>query len=83
VTRTLAINVKPADRLAPFGSLETPDFRATLKGYGIDTGAPNEILWNFEKFLVDRNGAVVERFAPDVTPDSELVTSAIERELSR
>ncbi len=30
VTRTLAITVKPADKLAPFGSLETPDFRATL-----------------------------------------------------
>ncbi|MEN3332321.1 MAG: hypothetical protein V7641_1686 [Blastocatellia bacterium] len=30
VTRTLAITIKPADHLAPFGNLETPDFRATL-----------------------------------------------------
>lgn len=29
----------------------------------------NAIKWNFTKFLVDRNGNVVERFAPTVTPD--------------
>jgi len=28
-----------------------------------------EIKWNFTKFLVDRNGRVVERFEPDVTPE--------------
>ncbi|MBO7357946.1 MAG: glutathione peroxidase [Lachnospiraceae bacterium] len=27
------------------------------------------IKWNFTKFLVDRNGKVVARFAPTVTPD--------------
>jgi Putative Ig domain/Bacterial Ig domain len=30
VTRTLAITIKPADHVFPFGNLETPDFRATL-----------------------------------------------------
>lgn len=29
----------------------------------------NNIKWNFTKFLVDRNGKVVDRFAPTVTPD--------------
>ena len=28
------------------------------------------IKWNFTKFLVDRNGNVVQRFEPEVTPDS-------------
>jgi glutathione peroxidase len=27
------------------------------------------IKWNFTKFLVDRNGRVVKRYAPNVTPD--------------
>jgi glutathione peroxidase len=58
------------------------DFRAKLAGYGIETGAPSEILWNFEKFLVDRSGKVVERFGPDVPPDAEIVIAAIERELA-
>ncbi len=69
---------QPAARTAP-GS----DFRAKLMGYGIDPGAPHEVLWNFEKFLVDREGNVIERFAPDVKPDSELVTKAIEQALGR
>jgi hypothetical protein len=38
VTRTLAINIKPADKLAPFGSLETPDFRATLNNTASGSG---------------------------------------------
>ncbi|MCM1047187.1 MAG: glutathione peroxidase [Clostridiales bacterium] len=29
----------------------------------------NNIKWNFTKFLVDRNGNVIERFAPTVTPE--------------
>jgi hypothetical protein len=38
VTRTLAITVKPADKLAPFGVLETPDVRATLNGISSGSG---------------------------------------------
>ena len=37
-TRTLAITVKPADRFAPFGTLETPDFRATLNNTATGSG---------------------------------------------
>jgi glutathione peroxidase len=37
-----------------------------------------DIKWNFTKFLVDRNGNVVHRFEPAVTPDSPEVTAAIE-----
>jgi glutathione peroxidase len=61
--------------------LPGPSFREKLIGYGINPGEPKEILWNFEKFLVDRQGNVVERFSPDVTPDADIVVSAIEREL--
>jgi hypothetical protein len=38
VTRTLAIIIKPADRLAPFGVLETPDYRANLTFVATGTG---------------------------------------------
>jgi glutathione peroxidase len=40
-----------------------------------------EIKWNFTKFLIDRNGKVVERFESAVTPDSPEVISAIENAL--
>lgn len=61
--------------------LPASDFKAKMAGYGIVPATPNEVLWNFEKFLVDRNGEVIERFGPDVPPDSDLVVSAIERAL--
>jgi hypothetical protein len=38
ITRTLAINIKPADKLAPFGNLETPDYRATLNTTATGSG---------------------------------------------
>jgi glutathione peroxidase len=38
-----------------------------------------DIKWNFTKFLVDRDGNVVQRFEPKVTPESPEVTSAIEK----
>jgi glutathione peroxidase len=65
-------------------SLKLPgtDFRASLLAHGIDVGAPSDVLWNFEKFLLNRGGEVVARFAPDVTPDAAPLIEAIERELS-
>jgi putative Ig domain-containing protein/Big-like domain-containing protein len=38
VSRTLAIIVRPADKLAPFGALETPDYNATLNNTASGTG---------------------------------------------
>jgi glutathione peroxidase len=52
-----------------------------LNGMGLGRGGATEILWNFEKFLVDRQGTVVGRFAPDVAPDDPLLVAAIEAAL--
>jgi glutathione peroxidase len=44
-----------------------------------NTGGP--IRWNFTKFLVDRDGKVLERFEPDATPDAAELAVAIEKAL--
>jgi glutathione peroxidase len=44
---------------------------------------PGPIKWNFEKFLIGRNGKIVARFDPNVEPTSEEVTKAIETELAK
>jgi glutathione peroxidase len=62
-------------------TLPGSDFRQKLIGYGIDPGEPKDILWNFEKFLIDRHGNVIDRFSPDVPPDAPVLVSAIERAL--
>lgn len=46
-------------------------------------GGPVDIRWNFEKFLVDGTGTVVERFEPRTEPDAAEVIDAIERALTR
>lgn len=57
------------------------DFKEKLAGHGIKPASHEEVLWNFEKFLVDRSGKVIARFAPDVPPDAEILVSAIESAL--
>ena len=41
------------------------------------------IQWNFEKFLVARDGNIVARFSSSVAPESKPLVEAIERELAR
>ena len=65
------ISVKGADQ-SPLYAYLTKDTGAGIAG---------EIKWNFTKFLVDRNGNVVQRFEPEVTPDSKEVILAIEKQL--
>jgi glutathione peroxidase len=63
-------------------------FREQLDGFlrdkhnGATTNPEPGILWNFEKFLIDRNGKVVARFSPEITPDDPRVVTAIESALS-
>jgi len=58
-------------------------FRENLIGYGITPNPEPEVLWNFEKFLIAKDGAVAARFAPTITPDDPALVSAIEAELAK
>jgi len=64
-------------------SVSEVPFREKLKGYGIETNADPEVLWNFEKFLVNRKGEVVKRFSPDTLPDAPELIAAIKEELAK
>jgi glutathione peroxidase len=65
-----------------------PAFRERLNGFlrdvhnGATTNPEPGILWNFEKFLVDRNGTVIARFSPEVAPNDPGVIAAIESALA-
>ena len=61
-----------------------PDsIRERLRGHGIKPSEDPDVLWNFEKFLVARDGTVRRRFAPSTTPDDPVVVAAIDDELAR
>lgn len=67
------ISVKGDDQ-APLYSYLTKEANPSVAG---------DIKWNFTKFLVDRNGKVVQRFESAVMPDSPEVTAAIEAQLKK
>ena len=48
---------------------DASDLYKLLKTQQPGKGDKSDITWNFEKFLVDRDGNVVQRFGPQVTPE--------------
>ncbi len=62
---------------------DTAELRNHLIEFGVTPTSPPEVLWNFEKFLVGRDGKVVTRFAPDVTPEDAVLREAVEAEIGR
>ncbi len=57
-------------------------FEERLAGYGSTRSQPSELLWNFEKFLIGKDGKVAARIAPDVTADDPRVIESIETTLN-
>ena len=58
-------------------------WRERLRGYGMTPTEDPEVLWNFEKFLIAKDGTVAARFSPSVAPDDAELVSAIEAELAK
>lgn len=54
------------------------DANPVFKALNADSGAP---LWNFNKYLVARDGSVIEHFDSGIRPDNSRLTSAIEKAL--
>ncbi|MBU6225966.1 MAG: glutathione peroxidase [Acidobacteria bacterium] len=68
---------------APRAQGDPDAFRDRLKGFGMTPNQDPDVLWNFEKFLVGKNGEVVARFAPTMAPDDPAVVAAIDAELAK
>ena len=83
------ISVAGSDKHPLYQALTTalPDatgegpMREKLLGYGIAANPIPEVQWNFEKFLIGRDGQVVARFAPDVAADDPRIVEAVETAL--
>jgi glutathione peroxidase len=53
-----------------------------LTAYADDEGEGGDIQWNFEKFLISRDGEVVRRFRPMTAPEDPALVSAVEEQLA-
>ena len=52
-----------------YSGLKAKATRKLLKGLSKSVEKDSDILWNFTKFLINRDGTVVNRYAPTTTPD--------------
>ncbi|MEX0775534.1 MAG: glutathione peroxidase [Phycisphaeraceae bacterium] len=55
---------------------------AASEPMGKSGGETGDVQWNFEKFLLDRQGNLVQRFRPKVKPDDAKVVAAVEAALA-
>ncbi|MFF0082430.1 glutathione peroxidase [Streptomyces canus] len=53
-----------------------------LVGFADTEGHTGDIRWNFEKFLIGRDGSVAARFSPQTEPESDEIVSAVEGALA-
>src|SRR5216683_4803119 len=67
------------DKLHVKGPRQHPLYAALS---GKDSPFPGDVKWNFGKFLVSRDGKILKRFEPKVTPDAPEVVAAIEGALA-
>jgi glutathione peroxidase len=58
---------------------DTADLYKYLTAGGGDTAIAGEVKWNFQKYLVDRNGKLVAVFSPKTEPDAPELVTAIEK----
>jgi glutathione peroxidase len=78
-TRKYSVTFPMYSKISVKGEDQAPLYSYLTKETG--AGITGDIKWNFTKFLVDRDGKVVQRFESAVTPDSKEVTGAIEKAL--
>ncbi|MFF3347464.1 glutathione peroxidase [Streptomyces sp. NPDC002779] len=54
-----------------------------LVGFADAEGHSGDVRWNFEKFLIGRDGQVVARFSPQTEPDAAEIVTAVEKALGQ
>jgi glutathione peroxidase len=57
-------------------------FRQRLVESGLGPEQPQDVLWNFEKFLISRKGEVIGRYSPNMKPDDPALVGDIEKALA-
>ncbi len=78
---TYGVTFPLAEKIEVNGEGRHPLYAELTQVPDADDGSTGDIRWNFEKFLVGRDGEVIARFNPTVVPDDPKVVAAIEAAL--
>jgi glutathione peroxidase len=75
----------PLYRLLTSGHPETTgveEFLKRMTSNGLGPEKPEDVLWNFEKFLISRKGEIIGRYSPNMKPDDAVLGGDIDRALA-
>ena len=61
----------------------TGDDKQAVYRYLVDTSGFGAVMWNFEKFLIGRDGLVVDRWRSITTPEDANIVAKVEEELAK
>lgn len=78
-SRNYGVSFELFDKVHAKGSQQHPLYARLTSS----VNPPGDVSWNFEKFLVGKNGEIVARFKSSVKPDSPELVGAIEKELAK
>ncbi len=69
-------------KISTKGAAKHPLYQFLTAGGG-DEKLSGEVAWNFEKFLVDKQGKIVQRYKRNIEPMSEEIVANIEEQLAK
>jgi glutathione peroxidase len=72
------VSFKLFDKMKVLGDNKSPLYQRLINNSVTEKG---EVKWNFEKFLISKEGKIAARFGNKVSPTSNEIISAIEKEL--
>ncbi|MDX1701451.1 MAG: glutathione peroxidase, partial [Melioribacteraceae bacterium] len=79
-TTNFGVTFKLFDKIKVLGDNKSPLYNRLINNPVTEKG---DVRWNFEKFLISKEGKIIARFKSAVTPTSEEIISIIERELKK
>lgn len=78
-TKNYGVTFEMFDKVNAIGDKKHPLYDRLTKA----VNPPGDVSWNFEKFLVSKQGEIVARFRSSVKPDAPELIAAIDRELAK
>jgi glutathione peroxidase len=73
------VSFKLFDKVKVLGDGRAPLYERLIN----NAPTTGDVKWNFEKFLIDRNGNIVGRFSSKTKPDNEELVAAVNAELAK
>ncbi len=77
-SKNYGVTFKLFDKIKILGENKSPLYERLTNNSVTEKG---DVKWNFEKFLISKDGKIVARFHTKVGPNSDEIISAIERNL--